>query len=93
MYNTVPLPSETARQLAARFVAIRKDRGWTQAETARRSGVSLGSLKRFEQQGKISLGHLLQLAHLLQRLPDFTQVFAFDEGLAAARKRFAQYDD
>ncbi len=92
MYSTDPLPGETARQLADRFVAIRKDRGWTQTEMARRSGVSLGSLKRFEQQAKISLEHLLQLAHILQRLEEFKGVFAWDEGLAAARKRFEKYD-
>lgn len=92
MYNTMPLPRDVARRLADRFVKLRKERGWSQAETARRSGVSLGSLKRFEQQAKISLGHLLRLAHLFQRLEEFSQIFAWDEDLAAARKRFAEMD-
>lgn len=93
MYNTLPLPYDTAQVLASRLRALRKGRGWSQAELARRSGVSLGSLKRFEQRGKISLGSLLQLAHVLQRLPDFDGVFAFDEARATAEKRFAELDD
>ena len=93
MYNTVPLPRDTARSLADRFIALRKLRKWTQAETARRSGVSLGSLKRFEQRGEISLKHLLQLSHVLQRLPDFEGVFAYDADLEEARRRFAEMED
>ena len=96
MYSTVPLPGEVAGSIADRLVTLRKDRGWTQQELARRSGVSLGSLgslKRFEQQAKISLDNLLALAHVLGRLQDFNSLFAHDENLAAARKRFAQLDD
>ena len=93
MYSTVPLPTEVARSVAGRLVALRKDKGWTQAELARRSGVSLGSLKRFEQQALISLENLLALAHVLGRLEDFGSLFAWDENLAAVRKRFAELDD
>ena len=87
MYSTVPLPSETARGLADRLVAIRKDHGWSQAELATRSGVSLGSLKRFEQEAKMSLGNLLKLAHVLQRLGEFERVFEWDADLATVRRR------
>ena len=93
MYSTIPLPSEVARSVADRLIALRKDKGWSQHELARRSGVSLGSLKRFEQQAKISLDNLLALAHVLSRLEDFSSLFAWDENLAAARRRFAQLDD
>ncbi len=93
MYSTVPLPTEVARSVASRLVALRKDKGWTQAELARRSGVSLGSLKRFEQQALISLENLLALAHVLGRLEDFGGLFTWDEHLAAVRRRFAELDD
>lgn len=93
MYSTVPLPAEVAHGLANRLIRLRKDAGWSQVEFARRSGVSLGSLKRFEQRGQISLKNLLALAHVLNRLGDFEKVFAFDEDLAAARARFAELDD
>jgi transcriptional regulator with XRE-family HTH domain len=89
-YSTVPLPSDTASRLAQRLKGLRKSKKWTQAELARRSGVSLGSLKRFEQQGKISLENLLALAHVLDRLGDFTPVFAYDADRAAAERRFAE---
>lgn len=84
----VPLPAQVADGLAARLTRLRKFRGWTQAELAERSGVSLGSLKRFEQKGKISLENLLALAHVLNRLGDFGEVFAVDENLEAAKRRF-----
>ena len=92
-YSTVPLPVDTANQLASRLSRLRKSKSWTQAELARRSGVSLGSLKRFEQQGKISLENLLALAHVLDRLGDFAGVFTYDADRAAAERRFAELDD
>jgi len=46
---------------------------------AERSGVSLGSLKRFENTGKISLESLLKLMHLLGRLNEIDSILAIDE--------------
>ncbi len=57
------------------------------------AGVSLGILKRFEQQDKTSLDPLLALAHVLDRLGDFCQLFAYDENLARVGIRFARLDD
>ena len=48
--------------------------GYTQTECATRSGVSLGSLKRFERTGQISLESLLKLAFVLECLGDFDGV-------------------
>ena len=57
---------ETAEELdaalAKRFQAIRKRRGLSQKTLSERSGVSYGSLKRFESTGQISLIALTQLA-------------------------------
>jgi transcriptional regulator with XRE-family HTH domain len=53
----------------------RKEQGYSQKEMARRSGVSLGSLQRFEQTGEISLRSLLSLAMVLDCLEDFTHLF------------------
>ena len=53
--------------------------GYSQAELALRSGVSLGSIKRFEQSGQISLESLVKMAHLLDRLNDFDVVFQSKE--------------
>ncbi|HQV68098.1 MAG TPA: helix-turn-helix transcriptional regulator, partial [Saprospiraceae bacterium] len=47
-YSVKPLPSDIQSALAERFRKLRKAEGYSQAEMAQRSGVSLGSLKRFE---------------------------------------------
>jgi transcriptional regulator with XRE-family HTH domain len=75
MYSINPTPHEIAKELALRHKALRKQLNLSQAELAERSGVSLGSLKRFETTGQISLESLLKLAHLLNRLDDFKPVF------------------
>mgnify|MGYP000097222126 CR=1 FL=1 len=49
--------------------------GWKQSTLAERSGVSLGSLRRFESQGLISLNSLLNIAMSLGHLEDFMSLF------------------
>ena len=49
-------------EIADRIVWLRKRKKRSQMELAVRSGVSLGSLKRFEQTGEISLKSLTMLA-------------------------------
>jgi transcriptional regulator with XRE-family HTH domain len=46
----------------------------TQEGLANKSGVSLGSLKRFETTGQISLESLLKLAVILECLEDFLDI-------------------
>tara|TARA_B110000211_G_C13842722_1_gene448663 strand:+ start:452 stop:727 length:276 start_codon:yes stop_codon:yes gene_type:complete len=67
--------NNTALQLADRHKSLRKDLGFTQTEIANRSGVSLGSIKRFERTGKVSLESLLKLTEVLGRLSEFEQIF------------------
>jgi len=74
MYSLEPTPYEVSLKLAQRHRAMRKRLKISQKEMAERSGVSLGSLKRFESSGKISLESLLKLVHLLGRLSDFDKV-------------------
>jgi transcriptional regulator with XRE-family HTH domain len=64
-------PEQVSKKLAARTKALRLDKGWKQITLAERSGVSLASLRRFEESGKTSLQHLLDLAFALNRLDDF----------------------
>ncbi|WP_066631103.1 helix-turn-helix domain-containing protein [Labilibacter marinus] len=75
MYSIDPTPNDIAKELAKRHKALRKQLKISQAELAERSGVSLGSLKRFETTGHISLESLLKLANLLNRLQDFNSIF------------------
>ncbi|MBR1853234.1 MAG: helix-turn-helix transcriptional regulator [Lachnospiraceae bacterium] len=55
-------PNELNNGIATRLVQIRKRRRISQKLLAEKSGVSLGSLKRFEQTGEISLHSLSKLA-------------------------------
>ena len=87
-YSLKPLPSDIQASLANKFRVLRKAQGYSQEETAKRSGVSLGSLKRFENTGQISLESLLKLSHLLDRLDDFKSVFIQGEDMKQIEKLF-----
>ena len=53
---------EINNDIAQKIVRLRKRKKITQKQLAARSGVSLGSLKRFEQSGEISLQYLTKIA-------------------------------
>jgi transcriptional regulator with XRE-family HTH domain len=57
----------------------RLHRNLTQEGLANKSGVSLGSLKRFETTGKIAFESLLKLAVVLECLDDFAAIAALEE--------------
>ena len=67
-------PIDIMQELKSKFKERRKSIGLTQTELATRSGVSLGSLKRFEKSGQTSLESLLKLALVLECLEDFEKV-------------------
>ena len=54
--------AEINNDIAQKIVRLRKRKKITQKQLAARSGVSLGSLKRFEQSGEISLQSLTKIA-------------------------------
>lgn len=66
---------EIAKDIARRERNKRKLYKLTQQELANKSGVSLGSLKRFESTGNISLKSLLKLAFVLDSQIDFDNLF------------------
>ena len=68
-------PAQVSTTSAARIKELRLARGWKQATLAQRSGVSLASLRRFEESGLVSLQNLLDLAFALNRLDDFDALF------------------
>lgn len=68
-------PEQVGKTLAARVKELRLARGWKQATLAQRSGVTLASLRRFEESGRVSLQNLLDLAFALNRLDDFYALF------------------
>jgi len=72
-------PTDIMQELQTKFKERRKSLGYTQTELATRSGVSLGSLKRFEGSGQISLESLLKLALVLECLGNFSAVCGEEE--------------
>ena len=72
-------PPELQRSLAAKVRALRLARSLTQAGLAARSGVSLGSIRRFERTGEIALASLVRIAFALDAEHDFDALFAAPE--------------
>lgn len=64
-------PDSVMQTLKESFKNKRLSFDFTQEGLANKSGVSLGSLKRFESTGQISLESLLKLAVILECLEDF----------------------
>jgi transcriptional regulator with XRE-family HTH domain len=71
-------PLESLSQIAQKAKAKRLSLNLTQQNLSLRSGVSLGTIKRFERTGKISLESLLKLALVLKSLESFNSLFAQD---------------
>ena len=59
-------PREIDQLIASRIRSIRKRRKISQKRLCEKSGVSLGSVKRFEQNGEISLISLTKIAIALE---------------------------
>ncbi len=72
-------PHAIAWEIASRMKQRRLELRLTQQELARMSGVSLGSLKRFELSYEISLKHLLMLAVVLNATEDFAALFSHQQ--------------
>ncbi|MGB0521529.1 MAG: helix-turn-helix domain-containing protein [Flammeovirgaceae bacterium] len=90
MYSIANTPSKVLLQLAKRHKSIRKKQKLSQVDLAKKSGVSLGSLKRFEQIGQISLESLLKLVHVLNRLDEFDALLQPKADLSAINQLFSE---
>ena len=82
-----PTASDMMDIIKTKFRQRRKALGYTQPELSSRSGVSLGSLKRFENSGQIALESLLKLAFVLECLGDFSSFCEVEE------ERFGSIDE
>ena len=67
-------PSSTMEQLRIKYKEKRLSLNLTQEGLSKKSAVSLGSLKRFEKSGQISLESLLKLSFILDCLDDFSNI-------------------
>ena len=66
---------KTLCNLVNRVIKKRKDMKISQKKLSDISGVSYGSIKRFELTGEISLRSLLKIASALDSLEDFEKLF------------------
>lgn len=88
-YSITKLPLPVLKNSAAKVRALRRQNKYSQAELADRSGVSLGSLKRFEATGQISLESFLKLLHILDRLEEFDTILKPFENMDNIEKLFS----
>ncbi|MCD8119930.1 MAG: helix-turn-helix transcriptional regulator [Lachnospiraceae bacterium] len=75
-FQLFKLPGDVSNEIAMRVRARRKEQNLTQKSLSRKSNVSLGSVKRFEQTGEISLSSLIKIAFALGYETDFDDLFA-----------------
>ena len=71
-------PTDVLQEVRDRFKRRRLALNLTQSGLAKRSGVALGSLKRFETTGLVAFDSLLKLALVLDCLRDFDKLAADD---------------
>ena len=83
-------PTDVLQEVAERFQKLRKQHNYSQQQMAERSGVSLGSIKRFERTGLISLDSLVKLAHVLDALEQFDILFQVKEDFSYIEKLFSK---
>ncbi len=68
-------PTEIIKSLVLKIQDRRKKLKISQVELAQKSGVSLGSVKRFESKYEISLSSLIKIAIALDLDKDFDNLF------------------
>ena len=69
-------PVQMMREIGGRIRAHRLARGWTQAELAERSGLSLSTLKLLERTGQGSLQRLAKIAVILNLDGELRELFS-----------------
>ena len=87
-YSITKQPPLILKEVAARHKKYRKNRKISQEALAERSGISLGSLKRFESTGQISFESLLRLAHFFGLLDHFSALFEEKEDMKKIAELF-----
>ena len=82
---SIKSPFEMAKEIAKKAQEQRLKLNFSQQTLSEKSGVSYGTLKKFEQKGQISLESLLKIALALGEMDQFAHLFAkTDEQLPAS---------
>lgn len=75
----IMLPGWVQKQIGKQVRALRLAEGWSQAELARRAGLSRPTIERLERDGVITLSRLLGVAATLGTLEQFARAFPVPE--------------
>jgi len=75
-FSFLKSPNQISLDLAARIKDRRKEQKLSQENLSKRSDVSLGSIKRFERTGEISLSSLIKISFALGLEDDFELLFS-----------------
>ena len=78
-------PLALSKSISRQFKQKRLEENITQSGLASKSGVSLGSIKRFEAKAEISLKNLLMIALVVGSTDEFLQLFT--------RKKYKSIED
>ncbi|HJN38364.1 MAG TPA: helix-turn-helix transcriptional regulator [Gammaproteobacteria bacterium] len=73
---SIKSPFEVAKEIAKKAQEKRLKLNLSQQTLSEKSGVSYGTLKKFEQKGQISLESLLKIALALGEMDDFDHLFS-----------------
>ena len=76
---SIKFPFEVARDIAKKAKGKRLKLNWSQQTLSEKSGVSYGTLKKFEQKGQIALESLLKIALVLDEMDKFESLFDKDD--------------
>ncbi len=75
-FNFLVSPNEISMNIVKRMRARRKEKKITQVALSKAADVSLGSIKRFERTGEISLSSLVKISFALGCEEDFQTLFS-----------------
>ena len=76
MLDDQKTPQQLAQEIAFREKERRRRLGYTQPELAAKAGVSVGSLRRFEQTGSIALESMVRLSRALECEEELAGLFS-----------------
>ncbi len=88
-YSINKLPSDVLKETASKLRILRKADKLSQQELADCSGVSLGSIKRFENTGRISIESFFKILHILGRLTEFNNILQPEKDLTVIESLFS----
>ncbi|MDF1878397.1 helix-turn-helix transcriptional regulator [Sulfurimonas sp. SAG-AH-194-C20] len=93
MLDFIKTPLDIQKSLRDTFKQKRLLLKLTQEGVVNRSGVSLGSIKRFESTAEISLTSLLKIANVLECLEEFSSLCKIEPQKASTMEELSKVSD